>query len=108
MKRWALFLAMLLSVPFVLPTISAYAWPRAGIAVHYSHGPALNREPVAEQGAKIDVPRNSKNVEGFPIQFSRESVETGNLPESSQPRSSVDKIMEDRNKADRHYTNVGP
>jgi hypothetical protein len=108
MKRWALFLAMLLSVPFVLPTISAHAWPRAGIVGHFSHGPALNRGPVAEQGAKIDVPGNSKNVEGSSERYSMEPVETGNLPEGAQSRSYGDKKMEDGKKLDRQNIDVGP
>ena len=150
MKRWALFLAMLLPVPFVLPTInvhlggerpcpdfgdggrkvivdmirrfgialivfgifsimaagSAHAWPRA--AGHFSHGPAWNRGPVAEQGAKIDVPENSKNVEGSYERDSRKPVETGNLPEGTQSRSYGDKRMEDGKKLDQQYIDVGP
>jgi hypothetical protein len=152
MTRWALFLAMLLSVPFVLPTIkvhlcsekpfpgfgnggrkvivdvirrfgialivfgifstmaagSAHAWPRVGIAGHFSHGPAWNREPVAKQGAKIDVPENSKNVEGSYERNSRKPVETGNLPEGSQSRSYGDKRMDDGKKLDQQYIDVGP
>jgi hypothetical protein len=152
MEGWTLFLATLLSVPFVLPTInvhlgcerpfpgfwnggrkvivdmiprfgialivfgifsimavgSAHAWPRVGKVGHFSHGPALNRGPVAEQGAKIDVPDNSKNVEGSSEQYSWEPVETGNLPEGAQSRSYGDKKMEDGKKLGRQYTDVGP
>ena len=152
MKRWALFLAMLLSFPFVLPTInvhlggerpfpgfgnggrkvivdmirrfgialivfgifsimaagSARAWPRAGIAGHFPHGPALNRGLVAEQGAKIDVPGNSKNVDGSSEHFRTEPVETGILPEGAQSRSYGDKKMEDGKKLDRQNIDVGP
>jgi hypothetical protein len=152
MKGWVLFLAMLPSVPFLLPTInvhlsgerpfpgfgnggrkvivgmfrrigfalvvfgifsimaagSARAWPRPGIVGHFSHGPALNRGPVAEQGAKIDVPENSKNVEGSYERNSRKPVETGNLPEGSQSRSYGDKRMDDGKKHDQQYIDVGP
>jgi hypothetical protein len=85
---------------------SALAWPRA--AGHFSHEPALNRGPVAEQGAKIDVPENSKNVEGSSEHHSRKPVETGNLPEGAQSRSYGDKKREDGRKLDRQYINVGP
>ena len=108
MKRWALLLAMSLSVPFVLPTISAHAWPRAGIVGHISHGPAWNRGPVAEQEAKIDVTGNSIIVEAFSEHYRLEPVETGNLPEGAQSRSYDDKKMEDGNKLDPHYIHVGP
>lgn len=87
---------------------SALAWPRAGIVGHFFHGPALNRGSVAEQGAKIDVPENSKNVGGSSEHYSREPVATGNLPESAQSRSYGDKKMEDANKLDRQYIVVGP
>jgi len=150
MKRWALFLARLLPVPFLLPTInvhlggespfpgfgnggrkviadmirrfgialmvfgifsimaagSAQAWPRAGI--DFPHGPALSWGPVPEQGAKTDVRENSKNVEGSSKQYSREPVETGNLPEGAQSRSYGDKKMEDGKMLDRQYIDVGP
>lgn len=150
MKRWELFLSMLLSIPFVLSTInvhlsnekpfpgfgnggrkvivdrirkfgialivfgifstmaagSALAWPRA--AGHFSHGPAWNRGPVAEQGAKIDVPENSKNVEDSYERYSRKPVETGNLPEGAQSRSYGDKGMDDGKKLDQQYIDVGP
>jgi hypothetical protein len=152
MKRWALFLAMSLSFPFVLPTINAHpsgsrpfpgsgnggrnviadmirrfgivlivfgiisimasgsarAWPRAGKVGHFPHGPALNRGPVAEQGAKIDVTENSKNVEGSSEHFSKEPVETGNLPEGAQSLSYGDKKEEGGKKLDRQYIDVGP
>jgi hypothetical protein len=87
---------------------SALAWPRAGIAGHFSHGPALNRGPVAEQGAKIDVAENSKNIEGSSEHSSREPAETGNLPEGAQPRPYGDKKMGDGKKLGRQYIDVGP
>ena len=68
----------------------------------------MNRGPVAEQGAKIVVPENSKNVEGSSEHHSREPVETGNLPEGAQSRSYGDKKMEDGKKLDRQYIDVGP
>jgi len=98
MKRWARLLArrfgiaqIVFAIFSIMATGSAHAWPRAGIAGHFSHGPALNRGPVAEQGAKIDVPGNSKNVEG-----------------SAQSRSYGGKQMEDGKKPDRQYIDVGP
>ena len=152
MKRWALFLAMLLPIPFLLPTNnvhlggerpfpgfgnggrkgivdmirefgialfvfgifhimtagSALAWPRVGIAGLFSHGSAWNRGPVAELGVKIDVPGNSKDVEGSYELFSRKSVETGNLPEGAQYRSYGDTGMDDGKKLDQQYIDVGP
>ena len=114
MKRWAPFfrrfgIALIVFGIFsIMAAGSARAWPRAGIVGHFSHGPALNRGPVAEQGAKIDVPENSKNVEGSSEQYSNEPVETGNLPEGAQSRSFGDKKMEDGKKLGRHYINVGP
>ncbi len=104
MKRWALFLAMF----SIMAAGSARAWPRAGNVGHFSHGPAWNRGPVAEQGAKIDVPGNSKNVEGSYERYRGKPVETGNLPEGAQSRSYGDKRMEDGKKLDRHYIDVGP
>ncbi len=68
----------------------------------------MNRGPVAEQGTKIDVPENSKNVEGSSERFSRVPVETGNLPEGAQSRSYGDKKMEDGKKLGRQYIDVGP
>jgi len=152
MKRWALFLAMLPSVPLVLPTInghligerpfpdfgnggrkvivdtirrfgialivfgifpimaagSAHAWPRVGIVGHFSRGHALNRGPVKEQGTKIVVPGNSKNVEGSSDHYSREPVVTGKLPEGTQSLSYGDKKMEDGKKPDRQFIDMGP
>lgn len=106
MKRLALFLAvnagMIRKFGFALIVFgifsivaagSARAWPRAGMVGHISHGPAWNREPVAEQGAKID---------------SRETVVTGNLPEGSQSRSYGNENMADGKKLDRQYSDVGP
>jgi hypothetical protein len=87
---------------------SARAWPRIGIVGHFSHGPALNRGPVAEQGAKIDVPENSKNVEGSSEHYLREPVKTGNLAEGAQSRSYGDKKREDGKKFDRQDIDVGP
>jgi hypothetical protein len=103
MKRWALFLARRFGIALIVFGIfsimaagSARAWPRVGIVGQFSHGPVLNRGTVAEQGAKIDVPVNSKNVEGSSEHYSREQVETGNQPEGVQSRSYGDKKMEDR------------
>jgi hypothetical protein len=78
------------------------------MAGHFSHGPALNRGPVAEQGAKIDVTGNSKIVAGFSKHYRNEPMETGNLPEGAQSRSYADKQMEDGKNPGRHYINVGP
>jgi hypothetical protein len=121
MKRWALSLVVIGSMTrrfgFALIVIgifsivaagSAHAWPRADIVGHFSHGPAWNRGPVAEQGAKNDVPGNSENVESSSERYSREPVETGNLPEGAQSRSYGDKRMEDGKRLDRHYIDVGP
>ena len=92
MKRWAVMVGMMRGCGFavivygiisIMAAGSASAWPRPGIVGHFSHGRALNRGPVSEQGAKIDVPENSKNVEG-------------------------DKKMEDGKKLDRQYIDVGP
>ena len=104
MKRWALFLA---TFSIMMAAGSAHAWPRAGMAGHFSHGPAWNRGPVAEQGAKIDVPGNSKNGEDSSEHFSGEPMETGNLPEDAESRSYADRKMEDGKKLDRQY-NWGP
>lgn len=106
MKRWTLFLRFGIGLIFFgifsfMSAGSARAWPRAGVVGHYSHGPAVNRGPGAEQGAKIDAPENSKNVEGSSEHYSRELVETGNLPEGAQSRPSGDKNMEDVKKLDR-------
>ena len=68
---------------------SARAWPRIGIVGHFFHGPALNRGPVSEH-------------------YSKSPVKTGNLPEGAQSRSYGDKKMEDREKLDQQYTDVGP
>lgn len=106
MTRWALFLAMMLSVS-TMAAGSALAWPRMGLPGHFSHGPAWNRGPVAEQGAKIDVPEKSKNVEDS-YDYSREPVETGNLPGGAQSRSYGDKGMDDGKKLDHQYIDVGP
>ena len=117
MKRWAVMVGMMRGFGFavivfgiisIMAAGSASAWPRAGTVGHYSHGTALNRGPVAEQGAKIDVPVNSKNVEGSSEHYSREPVETGNLPEGAQSRSYGDKKMEDGKMLDRQYIDVGP
>jgi len=109
MKRWALFLALIVFGIFsTMAAGSARAWPRMGIVGHISHGPALNRGPVAEQGAKIDVPENSKNVAGSSEYFSREPVGTGNLPGGAQSRSCGDKNMEDGKMLDWQYIVMGP
>ena len=117
MKRWAVMVGMMRGCGFavivfgifsIMAAGSASAWPRMGIVGHFSHGPVLIRGPVAEQGAKIDVAENSKNVEGFSEPFSMEPVETGNLPEGAQSRSYGDKKMEDGKMLDRQYIDVGP
>ena len=120
MKRWAQFLAVIgdmirrfgialivFGIFSIMAAGSAHAWPRAGMVGHFSHGPAWNRGPVAEQGAKIDVPGNLNHVEGSSEQFSSEPVETGNLPEGAQSRSYGDRKMEDGKMLDRQY-DVGP
>jgi hypothetical protein len=107
MKRFGIAL-IVFGIFSIMAAGSARAWPRVGKVGHFSHGPALNRGPVAEQGAKIDVPQNSKNVEGFPEHFSRKPAEAGNLPEGAQSRSYGDKKMEDGIKLERQYIDVGP
>lgn len=97
---------ILFGVFSIMAAGSARAWPRA--AGHFSHEPAWNRGPVVEQGAKIDVPENSKNVEGSYERYSRKPVETGNLPEGAQSRSYGDKKMEDGKKLGLQYIDVGP
>ena len=117
MKRWAVMAGMMRGFGFavivfgissIMAAGSAHAWPRAGIVGHFSHGPALNRGPVAEQGAKIDVPENSKIVAGFSEHYSNEPVKTGNLPEGAQPRSYGDKKTEDGKNLGRQHIDVGP
>ena len=61
-----------------------------------------------EQGAKIDVPENSKKVDGSYEGYSRKPVETGNLPEGAQSRSYGDKGMDDGKNLDQQYIDVGP
>lgn len=68
----------------------------------------MGRGPVAEQGAKIDVPGDSKNVEGSSERYGREPVETGNLPEGAPSRSHGDKKMEEGKKLDGQYIDLGP
>jgi hypothetical protein len=121
MKRWALFLVVIVAmirrfgialivfgIFSIMAAGSAHAWPRAGVVGHFPHGPAMNRGPLSEQGAKIDVTENSKNDEGSYERYSRKPVETGNMPESAQPRLYGDKRMEDGKKLDRQYIDVGP
>ena len=107
MKRFGIAL-IVFGIYSIMAAGSARAWPRPGIVGHFSHGPALNREPVSEQGAKIDVPENSKNVSGSSKHYSREPVETGDLPRGAQSRSCGDKKMEDGKKLGRQYIDVGP
>ena len=107
MKRFGIAL-IVFGIFSIMAAGSALAWPRVGIVGHFSHGPAMNRGPVAEQGAKIDVPENSKNVEGFFEHYSNEPVATGNLPEVAQSRSYGDKKMEDGKKLGRQNIDVGP
>jgi hypothetical protein len=107
MKRFGIAL-IVFGIFSIMAAGSARAWPRIGMVGHFSHGPALNRGPVAEQGAKIDAPKNSKNVGGSSEHYSREPVKTGNLAEGAQSRSYSDKKREDGKKLDRQYIDVGP
>lgn len=107
MKRFGIAL-IVFGIFSIMAAGSARAWPRAGNVGHYSHGPALNRGPVAEQGAMIDVPENSKNVEGSTEQYSRAPVETGNQPAGAHSKSYGDKKMEDGKKLGRQNIDVGP
>ncbi|HEX9204987.1 MAG TPA: hypothetical protein VF853_03570 [Candidatus Deferrimicrobiaceae bacterium] len=113
MKRWALLLRFgnalfVFGIFSIMAAGSAPAWPRVGMAGHFPHVAALNRGPVAEQGAKIVVPEISKNVGVSSARNSMEPVETGNLPEGAQSRSYGAKNMEDGKKLDRQYIDVGP
>ncbi len=107
MKRFG-FALIVFGIFFIMAAGSAHAWPRAGVVGHFPHGPAMNRGPLAEQGAKIDVPENSKNVEGSSIRYSKGPVKTGNLAKGGQSGSYDDKKMEDGKKLERQYIDVGP
>ena len=87
---------------------SAHAWPRAGIVGHFSHGPALNRGPVAEQGGEIENPVVLKEGKASSEYKSREPVETGNLPERVDPRSDNARKLGNGEKIDRNDFDLGP
>jgi hypothetical protein len=115
MKRWVLLLArrfgnalIAFGIFSLMAAGSANAWPRIGIVGQFSHGPALNRGPVAEQGEKTDVSKDAKNVEGSSERYRRKPVETGNPAEGAQSRSYRDNKRKDGKKLDWQDIDVGP
>ena len=84
---------------------------RAGIVGHISAvpiGPALNRGPVDGPFGKIDFRETGKEGEGSSGYQEREPVETGNLPESVQPRSDDSRKLQNGENPDRGNIDAGP
>jgi len=135
MKRWALFLAMLVSVPFVLPTINVHFcgerpfpdfgnWSRKvigdmirrfgialivfGIFSIMAAGSARAWPRVGKVGHFSHGPVLNRGPVGFPEHYRRKPVEECNLPEGAQSRSYGDKKMEDGKKFDWQYIDVVP